>query len=283
MKRRVLFLWLCAAIPGLVCAQETKLVNCRTLAAAGNFVGPDEVVVNDVVCQKVKGGTEAVAQPQAPRAVEGAVASQSGETTSVVDAAKAANKRVAAAQDAIRERATEADEEKAAPTEPGEPGFVPTGPAAPAATPSAPAPTSEPSKAPEVAPPTVKPKMSLPVKAPVLEIDASVQTPAEPNQTATASAPEQAEPVAKPAENSVAAVAGNVEPTSAAVASSSADLQQTASREPIQSAVPEAAPNATKVAPSETKAEVVTEDHQAECGKNKWWKPWVKCKAAEDK
>ena len=56
MSRRLLCLPLCAALPALLCAQEPKLTNCRTLEAAGNFVGPDEVIVNDLVCQKAKSG-----------------------------------------------------------------------------------------------------------------------------------------------------------------------------------------------------------------------------------
>ena len=56
MNRRVFFLGLLAAMPGLLSAQETKLVNCRTLEAAGNFIGSDEVLVGDKVCRKLKPG-----------------------------------------------------------------------------------------------------------------------------------------------------------------------------------------------------------------------------------
>ena len=93
MIRRMLFLSLLATVPALVCAQESKLVNCRSLEAAGNFVGPDEVVVDDLVCQKVKGGTTAAgaAKPQPPKPLPGAVITED-EPASVVDAAKASAK-----------------------------------------------------------------------------------------------------------------------------------------------------------------------------------------------
>src|SRR5215472_1866575 len=108
MIRRTLFLSLFATVPALVCAQESKLVNCRSLEAAGNFVGPDEVVVDDLVCQKVKVGTTAAAgaaKPQPPKPLPGAVITED-EPASVVDAAKASAKRVAAAVEANAEKAS---------------------------------------------------------------------------------------------------------------------------------------------------------------------------------
>src|SRR6516225_3140495 len=110
MIRRMLFLSLLATVPALVCAQESKLVNCRSLEAAGNFVGSEEVVVDDLVCQKVKSGTAtaaAPARPQTPKPLPGAVISDE-EPASVVDAAKASTKRVAAAVEANAEKATAA-------------------------------------------------------------------------------------------------------------------------------------------------------------------------------
>jgi len=56
MNLKFLSLSVFAALPLLICAQEAKLVNCRTLEAAGNFVAPDEVVDGDRVCQKLKPG-----------------------------------------------------------------------------------------------------------------------------------------------------------------------------------------------------------------------------------
>jgi hypothetical protein len=94
MRRRLLFFGLLALFPGMVSAQESKLVNCRTLEAAGNFVGPDEVIVDDMVCQKVKAGSDAAAKPLPQKPVIGTVISDT-PADSVVDAAKAAEKRVA--------------------------------------------------------------------------------------------------------------------------------------------------------------------------------------------
>jgi len=93
MGRRLLAFGLFVALPALVLAQEPKLVNCRTLEAAGNFVGPDEVIVDDMVCQKAKPGADAAKQ-QAQKPVIGTVVSDA-TADNVVDAAKAAEKRVA--------------------------------------------------------------------------------------------------------------------------------------------------------------------------------------------
>ena len=123
MIRRMLFLSLLATVPALVCPQESKLVNCRSLEAAGNFVGPDEVVVDDLVCQKVKVGTTAAAgaaKPQPPKPLPGAAITED-EPASVVDAAKASAKRVRAAVEANAERAA-GTTGAAAPAPPPEPG-----------------------------------------------------------------------------------------------------------------------------------------------------------------
>jgi len=110
MIRKMLLFSLFATAPALACGQEAKLVNCRSLEAAGNFVGSEEVVVDDLVCQKVKSGTAtaaAPARPQTPKPLPGAVISDE-EPASVVDAAKASTKRVAAAVEANAEKATAA-------------------------------------------------------------------------------------------------------------------------------------------------------------------------------
>jgi len=110
MIRKMLLFLLFATVPALASAQEAKLVNCRSLEAAGNFVGPDEVVVDDLVCQKVKSGAAAAAapaKPQPPKPLPGAVISDE-ESASVVDAAKASTKRVAAAVEANAEKAAAA-------------------------------------------------------------------------------------------------------------------------------------------------------------------------------
>jgi hypothetical protein len=108
MKRSLLFLCLCAAAPVLVCAQENKPTNCRTLEVAGNFVGPDEIIVNGMVCPKpakpetgaqTKGAPETVAPVPTAAPV---VATPNTEPIDVVSAAKAANIRVEAAKEAIK-------------------------------------------------------------------------------------------------------------------------------------------------------------------------------------
>jgi len=98
MIQRAVFWSLLAALPGLLYAQEPKLVNCRSLEAAGNFVGPDEVLSGDQVCRKLKPGETAPAKVEAPKPVPGAVISDS-DTLSVAEAAKAsAKKRTPAAE-----------------------------------------------------------------------------------------------------------------------------------------------------------------------------------------
>lgn len=95
MRRGLLFFSLFAAFPGLAWAQEPKLVNCRTLEAAGKFVGPDEIIVDDLVCQKAKPGADSATKPQPPKPLRGTTISDT-PADNVVDAAKAAGKRIAA-------------------------------------------------------------------------------------------------------------------------------------------------------------------------------------------
>ena len=94
MRRSLLALSLLAAFPALTRAQEPKLTNCRTLEEAGNFVGPDEVIVDDKVCQKSKSLADA-AKAQPPKPLNGATISDT-PSDNVVAAAKAAGKRAAA-------------------------------------------------------------------------------------------------------------------------------------------------------------------------------------------
>ena len=280
MKRKMLLLWL-AGMPALVCAQEVKVTNCRTLAAAGNYLGPDEIIVNDFVCQKVKSSV-ANGEAQAPKAQPSTVASEGETPISVVDAAKAATKRVAAAEDAIKQKAAvPAEEERPA---------LPVGPMAPSVAPDAPAPGVEPEKAPVH--PAGKPKMRLPIKPVVPEYDASAQPPAEENKPVVASTTEDATPATNLAANAVAATwehpAAAVETAVPAVAvGSPGDApQEMASREPAgtnEAAQQQAQTEEAKSAPSAESAQAAGEDHSAECGKNKWWKPWGKCKGDSEK
>lgn len=183
MNRRLLLLSLLATMPALVCAQEAKLVNCRTLVAAGYYVGPDEVVLDDMVCQKVKLGAAAAAaaKPQPAKPVPGVVISDT-EPVDVVEAAKASTKRVAAA--------VEANAEKAAAT-----------PEATAPVPATPAPAAEDSSAQpisiaEVARANAKRKAELDAAAEKPEMSPEVSSPAASRPVTAASAPAQA--VAKP-------------------------------------------------------------------------------------
>ena len=171
MSRRLLFLPLCAALPALLYAQEPKLINCRTLESAGNFVGPDEVIVNDMVCQKAKPGANTSAPPAEPKAVPGVVISDP-DGASVVDAAKAASRRVAAAKDAIKEKQ---NSEQVNPAPPSESPAVPA--PTPRETPAEPLPDAEPAKAPETTSAAKQP-MSLPAKPPRPEVAGSAPQPA---------------------------------------------------------------------------------------------------------
>ena len=54
MKYIPLAVVLSALIPSLVYAQNTQFSDCRTLEAAGNNVGPDEALVDGMVCKVVK-------------------------------------------------------------------------------------------------------------------------------------------------------------------------------------------------------------------------------------
>jgi hypothetical protein len=53
-----------ALVPSLVCAQNQRFSDCRTLEAAGNFVGTDESLVNGLVCTVRKPNTNSAASTQ---------------------------------------------------------------------------------------------------------------------------------------------------------------------------------------------------------------------------
>jgi hypothetical protein len=84
LKSKPWLVVLAVLIPALAGAQETRLVNCRTLEAAGNFIASDEVLVNDMVCQKVKAGAPELAKPQPPKPLPGATISGSESTSATV-------------------------------------------------------------------------------------------------------------------------------------------------------------------------------------------------------
>lgn len=59
------FVFAAAALaPSLVHAQKQQFSDCRTLAAAGNFVGADEAIVDGLVCKVAKPKTNSAASPQ---------------------------------------------------------------------------------------------------------------------------------------------------------------------------------------------------------------------------
>lgn len=59
------FVFAAAALaPSLVHAQNQQFSDCRTLAAAGNFVGADEAIVDGLVCKVAKPKTNSAASPQ---------------------------------------------------------------------------------------------------------------------------------------------------------------------------------------------------------------------------
>jgi hypothetical protein len=118
MRGSLLALSLLAAIPALTRAQDPKLVNCRTLEEAGHFVGPDEVIVDDKVCQKARSTADA-AKAQPPKPLNGATISDTTASDNVVDAAKTAGKRAAARkekEDAEARKNTADADPSAAPT-----------------------------------------------------------------------------------------------------------------------------------------------------------------------
>jgi len=217
MNRTMLIMSLLAVTPAMTCGQGTKqqikVVNCRTLEAAGNFVGPDEVIVNDLVCQRVKAEPqpEARVQPQARGSLQGEVVSGT-ESISVVDAAKAANKRLAERIVQIREEkskeaartakpATEAPAASEASPDTleknSEPTAAPAGPEDPATAPQAP-----------VAP-TKKPQPRLMPKPPATQIAAA----AEPIHEDNSAAKESEETVSVQAAADKPAAAAEVTPS----------------------------------------------------------------------
>jgi len=225
MGRRLLFLLVIVVMPALACAQETPPVSCRTLAAADNFVGPDETIVNGMVCPRTKVGPETKGAFQTATPVPSPVISDGG-AISVVDAAKAANKRVEAAKDAIRERAEQ--EKKSSPQD--------AEPDAPFVAPEAPAPVAAPPKTQDAAPRHAKPKMSLPVKPPASEIVAAAVKPASVKTSARPRAPQRAAVAANPGSNAPGVAEDAPDPSASKPVSSSAETSQpTASPDPAAS------------------------------------------------
>lgn len=64
MKYLPFVLALAALVPSLVYAQNQQISDCRSIEAAGNFVGADEAVVNGLVCKVKKPKTNSAAYAQ---------------------------------------------------------------------------------------------------------------------------------------------------------------------------------------------------------------------------
>lgn len=249
MRRSLLALSLLAALPGLARAQEPKLVNCRTLEAAGNFVGPDEVIVDDMVCQKAKPGADA-AKAQSPKPVLGTTISDA-PVDSVVDAAKAAGKRVAARKE---KEDAEAQKDAAQPA-PAAPSAVATPtsttPPATAATPSAPPPSASPAASGSSS--TIEPPAPVVVSKPQLAAPTpKAAAPAGPGNTAAAQPVAPSEPAA-PTEIVISSA-----PSSAPAATSSATERTTSPPAEVVaapvSATPQPAPQPAAAASSQPTA-----------------------------
>lgn len=200
MNRRVFFLGLLAAMPGLLSAQETKLVNCRTLEAAGNFIGSDEVLVGDRVCRKLKPGETEPSKVETPKPLPGEVISGS-ESMSVADAAKANAKKTTPAKD------SNASEPSADPVH----AVAPAENAAPASGqfPAEPAPVQ-----PTPAPPPKKPEIALPVKPPPQQ-SVAISSPAPETVPAAPVAAVSVAPVASTTAAQPASASATAEPRSA--------------------------------------------------------------------
>jgi hypothetical protein len=236
MRRRLLFFGLLALLPALLSAQESKLVNCRTLEAAGNFVGPDEVIVDDMVCQKMKAGSDAVAKPQPQKPVIGTVISDT-PADSVVDAAKAAEKRVverrelAAAKNAAAQAAVNAAPATAPAVENNSPAAAP-----PQSTEAVSQPSAEPGAATATAMTSAAPEPAPIAPTPAVPPVALKVTPApQPAPAAITTAPAQA------AKSEVAAPGGPVQKL-AALSAAEAKPESAAPREIVLRSAPATAP-----------------------------------------
>jgi hypothetical protein len=243
MNHRMLLVPVLATIPVLASAQGTKLVNCRTLEAAGYFVGPDEVLDNDMVCQKVLAGAAEAKKLQPPKPLPGAMISNT-EPTNVVEAAKASKeleKKAEAAREATAEKPAAApDAETSAPV----PSAQPTIPAPASVTPLKP----EPAPVAPTPPPAAKPEMAFPPKPPAREVAGSPEPTHEP-----APLPSAGEPALALAPGSVAsapavsaqpvAAEGSIEKANAApVEAAKEPVPESAASAPIVPATPAAAP-----------------------------------------
>jgi hypothetical protein len=213
MNRLAIVVPILIAMPALLAAQEAKLVNCRSLEAAGNFVGPDEVLDGDRVCKKSKPSDLSTAakpesaKPAVPAATEPVSVAEAARANAI---AKAVAKKSDSAKDAPLEKpapkaetsvaAVQAPAKPAPPVAPVAPP-VPTAPRVQAVAPPAqstappqPAVVAAPSPAPVTPASTPVPAASAPPPAK----PAPVQPAAPTSQPVTTSAPSNPTPAAAP-------------------------------------------------------------------------------------
>jgi hypothetical protein len=194
------------AIPLLLPAQETKLVNCRSLEAAGNFVGPDEVIDGDRVCKKAEPGEVTTAKPEPEKPAPAANPIPNVQPVSVAEAARANAAAKAAAKKAAPDKDQQASKpvqkEEVAANQPAKADVPTPASAAKVPNPASATPPGEPAKAPEsvVAAPAAQPaavatassatpvSVSPPSAAPA-PAPASVSAPPVPASTEEASSP----------------------------------------------------------------------------------------------
>lgn len=68
MRFRPLLVVLVAMNPLIALAQNPPATECHTLESTGNFLGPDETIVNGLACKTVKAGQQMLASSQPARA-----------------------------------------------------------------------------------------------------------------------------------------------------------------------------------------------------------------------
>jgi hypothetical protein len=201
MNRRLFVVWLIAVIPALLSAQETKLVNCRTLEQAGNFVGPNEVIDGNMVCQKAKPGDKDAAKPELAKP-QPDVDISAGPSVSVAEAARANRKKQAESKQNLATAPVAVAAPTAVASKPiTEPAAAAAGPGAPEMVRN-PVPAAAPAPvATVVSPPEAEPNATPPAKVPASEPLAAREPPAkdavpvrEPTPPAAAPAPAQPAP-----------------------------------------------------------------------------------------
>jgi hypothetical protein len=64
MRFRTLFVVLAAMNPLIAAAQNPPAMQCRTLESSGNFLGPDETIVNGMACKIAKASQQMLASSQ---------------------------------------------------------------------------------------------------------------------------------------------------------------------------------------------------------------------------